>query len=143
MENLKAILLIVVGSFVLATGLAFAGNSALAQAGNPSLWVSGFDLPAAPVSAPSGRPGAAPAAAPAANTPPPAARVTAAPPVPAPPPPAPVPSLGQQLKKALAANSATIVMGGVGAYVGFALLGGPLGLILGGLLFVGFLMMTS
>ncbi len=131
MKNLKAIILIVLGSFILATGFAFAGNVSFDQAGDPTLW-KGTDggpqtLPVlnivtstatAPAAATTTVAPTPPATVPAVTTPPPA-------------PPAPTPSIGESIKKFVAGNMSNIVMGGIGAYLGLALIGGPVGIALG------------
>lgn len=60
--------------------------------------------------------------------------------VPAPPPPPPAPSRIPQL---LSAYSPHIIMGGLGAYLGFVLLGGPLGIALGALFMVGLIVLSD
>jgi hypothetical protein len=110
MKNTKAVFLIVLGSFILATGFAFAGAYDELKS-NPfsdsrAATVSPFDnnnvMHDVSVKAP---------------TPAPA--------------PAPEPSLGKKIMKYLGDNQTNILMGGLGAYLGFALIGGPVGIIAG------------
>ena len=115
MKNTKAIFLILLGTFLLATGFAVAGS--LDQlSGNPF-----GDGRAASIS-PAGS---------SAGTVSMKATVT-------PPPPAEVkkPGLGETIKNFWVDNSRNILLGGIGAYAGFALFG-PVGLILGALFFLG------
>ena len=107
MKNLKAILLIILGSFFIATGFAFAGE-AYQQANDGNLWKSG----------PSG---AVAVASPFVDKSAPA--VTAAAPEKAPD----KTTLAQDTKKWVGDHKTQIFMGAVGAYVGFALFGTLLG----------------
>lgn len=140
MKNTNAVFLIILGSFLLATGFAFAGeNVALSQAQG---WLNKGALTDAVTAAG----GASPAAAPAAPAPAPAAAATTPPAVPNPttvttPPAEPKPTLGERMSKFLQANRRTIFMTGIGAYMAFALIGTGVGALLGGLLF--FMMATK
>ncbi len=58
-------------------------------------------------------------------------------------PPAPPPTMGQKIKKFIVDNRPTIFMGGVGAYIGFALMGTLAGALTGGLFFVGLLLFAN
>lgn len=125
MKNTKAIFLIILGSFILATGFAFAENVALSQAerwldksGNSDLVVASGGQPAPAAPAATTTPAAAPT---------PAAVVPAPAPAPA---PAPKPTFGENMKKFLGKHMATMTMMAIGAFVGSALLG-PVGIIAG------------
>lgn len=114
MKNTKAIFLILLGTFLLATGFSFAGSYDQLKS-NPfgdgkSASISPDNRSAGSVSM--------------------KAAVT--------PPPAEVkkPGLGETIKKFWVDNSRNILLGGIGAYLGFALLG-PVGLVLGALFFLG------
>lgn len=136
MKNTKALCLIVLGSIFLAAGSAFAENVSYEQLKIGFDKSALQDLPvvyAPPAPATSL---AAPAAAtlPAAATP---ARAAAPAPAatPAAPPPAPKPTLMDTVKKFIGDNARNMLLGGIGAYIGFVLLG-PIGLLIGGLLFL-------
>lgn len=131
MKNTKAFFLIILGSFIIATGFAFA-ETAYEQL------EKGFGDRASaigqlPVSAGSVAP-ATPA--PAATTPAPAPAAAVAPTPPAPTPAPAKPGLGETIKKFWVDNARNILLGGIGAYLGFALFG-PVGLVLGALCFLG------
>ncbi len=113
MKNTKAIFLILLGTFLLATGFAVAGS--LEQlSGNPF-----GDGRAATVS-PAGN---------SAGTVSMRAAVT-------PPAPAPAkPGLGETIKKFWVDNSRNILLGGIGAFAGFALFG-PVGILVGAIAFL-------
>ena len=136
MKNTKAFFLIILGSFIIATGFAFA-ETAYEQL------EKGFGDRAADVSLVNktilDTSGAAPvpaAPAPAATTPAPAAAPAVAPTPPAPTPAPAKPGLGETIKNFWVDNARNILLGGIGAYLGFALFG-PVGIVLGALLFVG------
>ena len=112
MKNLKAILLIILGSFFIATGFAFAAETAKKQlkgvdaswnktASTPDMTVSPFS-PKAPVVAKAEE-------APKKTT------------------------VGEDIKKWVGEHKVQITAGAIGAYVGFALFGGILGALTGGL----------
>lgn len=115
MKNTKALFLIILGSFLLATGFAFANDSLNSLKSNPfgdgrasSLSPDGKSLGSLDLKA------AAPAPAPT---------------------PAPKPSIGKTIKEFLSDNARNIALGGIGAYIGFVLFG-PVGLVLGALVFL-------
>lgn len=147
MKNTKAIFLIILGSFMIATGFAFAVESKtyneLAATGNPWPDRSGA-ISQAGLVAPSTNP--PPTGAPAsadqnpsttAGNPAPAAA-----PAPAAKPEAKKP-FGQVAKEFIGKHSATIVMMGVGAFVGFALVGTLMGAMTGGLFFFAMLWLAN
>lgn len=116
MKNTKAICLIILGSILIAAGSAFAGALGDLQAGPFG------DGRSSSVSADNkglGDIGAMKAAAPAAAA----------------PAPAPKPTLMDSIKGFIGDNARNMLLGGIGAYIGFVLLG-PVGLVLGGLLFL-------
>lgn len=129
MKNTKAFFLIVLGSFIIATGFAFA-ETAYEQL------EKGFGDRSAigqlPVSA---GPAAPAATAPAATTPAPAATPAVVPTPPAPTPAPAKPGLGETIKKFWVDNARNILLGGIGAYLGFALFG-PVGIIVGAIAFL-------
>lgn len=136
MKNIKALFVLTLGSFLLATGFAFAETAyeqlEMGFGGNRAAEVSPVNKDILDTS------GAAPvpaASAPAATTQAPAATVAPAPPAPTPTPAKP-PTLGETIKKFIGANARNMLLGGIGAYLGFALLG-PVGLVLGALFFLG------
>lgn len=124
MKNTKAIFLIVLGSFLLATGFAFAGNIPLDQAGHPSLWRadgrSGVVLPNLTFEI-------AASTNTAATTPPPAATTPPIPPVPVVvpvEPPKPPPTLGEKISGYISDNKKIIITSGIVALIA-SLVGGP------------------
>lgn len=139
MKNTKAIFLIVLGSFIMATGFAFAETLPLGERENIPLgeaqsWLkvnsgiatglaSGSNTPTPPAV---GAPDAASAPA-AASTP------AAKPPEVKPAEPEKPPTFGESLKKHLKTNMATYGMVAIGAFVGIALFGGIVGAMTGGL----------
>lgn len=139
MKNTKAIFLIILGSFIIATGFAFAGESvsfnqlvAMEKSGSAT-----FDgLPGAGNAPIPPQVNAANAGNPLPTTPvQTAAQQT--PPKPGDPAaaakPEEKPTFKDKLNKYLKEHMSTMVMTGIGAYAGFALLGGPVGLIIGAL----------
>lgn len=131
MKNTKAFFLIILGSFIIATGFAFA-ETAYEQLVDSNRAAAIGQLPV------SGGGATAPAASgPAATTSPAPAAAAAVVPTPPAPTPAPAkPGLGETIKKFWVDNSRNILLGGIGAYAGFALFG-PIGLVLGALFFLG------
>ena len=133
-RSTKAIFLIVLGSFLMATGFAFAReNVALDQAG---LWLDKSALNDAVVAS-----GGSPAPAPAVTTAAPAVSPAVAVPTPpavTTPPPAPKPTLGESVKSFLGEHRRDILLGGIGAYLGWALVGTMAGALTGGLFFLAF-----
>lgn len=135
MKNTKAIFLIILGSFIIATGFAFAENFALSQAEKmlgesraTEINLTGVGAPpvaGAPVAA--GTQGQAPATQPAVAATPPAVAAPAA------AKPEEKPTFKENLNKYLKDHMSTMAMTAIGAYAGFALLGGPIGLIIGAL----------
>ncbi|OGS12950.1 MAG: hypothetical protein A2285_00350 [Elusimicrobia bacterium RIFOXYA12_FULL_57_11] len=107
MKTMKAVILIILGSFFIATGFAFAGDNALNQLqDNPSFdgaTKSGADAPVLK------------------SAPPPAASG------PAEIKPEPKPTLADKVNSSLAKHKTKIAMGALGAYIGFALVGTVLG----------------
>jgi hypothetical protein len=132
MKNTKAIFLIVLGSFIIATGFAFAENVSYEQLkSGPFGGVAMGDLT---VAADPSRAATAPAPVTAAPAP---AAAAAVPAVSAPAPaPAPGPTAKEKAKEFLQKHMGTMVLTGIGAYLGFALFG-PIGLLLGGLFMFG------
>lgn len=138
MKNTKAVFFIILGSFIIATGFAFAReNFALSQLEEMNKSGSAtFDgIPGAGnVPNPPGV-SAAPAGAPVTT---PATTVAPTPPAPGAPAAAPAvkpeekPTFGENMKKFLGKHMATMAMVGIGAYVGFALMG-PAGILMGAL----------
>lgn len=116
MKTTKAFFLILLGSFLLATGFAFAENVALGQ-----LQKGFHDDRSASVTPTLGINKSA------------ASLKATAPPAPAPAPAKP--GVWETAKKFLTDNARNIMIGGIGAYLGFALLG-PVGIILGALTFL-------
>jgi len=147
MKNTKAVFLIILGSFIIATGFAFAENTAFKQLEEAYGNKAAFDgLPgagSAPMPPAAGGPTAAPTAAgtqpsaPAVGNPAPAA--TAAPAA----KPEEKKPFGQVAKEFIGKHMATMVMVGVGAYLGFALAGTLLGAMTGGLFFFAMLWLAN
>lgn len=149
MKNTKAIFLIILGSFIIATGFAFAVESptynALAATGDP--W-GNKESPvaqagsAAGTSAPNPPQVGAPASATqtpsttAGNQAPATTNAPAAKPEEKKP-------FGQVAKEFIGKHMATMVMVGVGAYLGFALAGTLLGAMTGGLFFFAMLWLAN
>ena len=131
MKHTKAIFLIVLGCFLMATGFAFAVESNLynsTKGGDP--FADGRSATVMPgVTKSAGLPMLK------AATPPPAA--TAAPAA------DPKPTVGETIKKFLKDNKETMVMVGVGAYLGAALIGGVMGAMTGGLFFFALAFMAA
>ncbi len=127
MKTIKAALLIILGSLFLATGFAFAGDSAYGSlaGGNPF----GMQKGVVPTPSPAG-PATGAVTTPAASNP---AEVG----TPAPTPPA---GPGAQFKKWIGAHKTNIAAGAIGAYVGYALVGTMLGACTFGL---GFLLVLA
>ena len=120
MKTIKAVLLIILGSFFIATGFAFAGDNAVNQLrGGPSFDGSRSGSGNVPVLRNSD-----PAAV---NK---ATEVA----------PEPKPTVAQTVNKWLGEHKTQIVMGAVGAYIGFALVGTLLGACTFGL---GFLLVLA
>lgn len=130
MKNTKAFFLIIIGSFIIATGFAFA-ETAYEQL------EKGFGDRSASGQLPVSAGGAtAPAASgPAATSPAPAAAPAVAPAPPAPTPAPAKPGLGETIKKFWVDNARNILLGGIGAYLGFALFG-PVGILVGAIAFL-------
>jgi len=133
MKNTKAVFFIILGSFIIATGFAFAENVALGQA---ERWLDKGSLEQVPVvvggassSAPAVVVSPAAAPTPAAVVPAPAAAPAAK--------PEEKPTFGENVKKFLGKHMATMAMVGIGAYVGFALMG-PAGILMGALFMYAF-----
>ena len=135
MKNTKAIFLIILGSFILATGFAFAVESETyndlvkngawgTRSGTEQLGVAaGSPAPNAPSASPA--PAPAPAPTPTTVVPAPTAK------------PEEKPTFGENMKKFLGKHMATMAMVGIGAYVGFALMG-PAGILMGALFMYAF-----
>ena len=129
MKHTKAIFLIVLGCFIMATGFAFAVESNLYNSvrnGDP--FADGRSASVTPtVATSSGQPAPAAAA-----------------PAPAPAPDTPKkPTFGETAKKFLKDNMGTMVAVGAGAYLGMALLGGVMGAMTGGLFFFALMYLGS
>lgn len=116
MKNTKALFLIILGSFLLPTGFAFAENVSLGQA--ESAWKNCQRATSVSPSLTMNKGAAAPAYTVASTT------------------PAPSKPIGATIKKYLTDNSRNIALGAIGAFAGFALFG-PVGIVLGALFFVG------
>ena len=137
MKNTKAVFFIILGSFIIATGFAFAVESETyndlvkngawgTRSGTEQLGVAaGSPAPNAPSASPA--PAAAPT--PAAVVPAPAAAPAVK--------PEEKPTFGENVKKFLGKHMATMAMVGIGAYVGFALMG-PAGILMGALFMYAF-----
>jgi|GEM_PF-2322493 len=135
MKNTKAILFIVLGSFILATGFAFAEDSALEQLKSGPF--SGASVGDLVVKGAAGSTTIIPPATPAVTPP----VVPATPPAVTPPPPPkpePVPTIGQSVMKFLGDNKTNIMLGGLGAYLGLCLIGGPAGILIGAIFLLAF-----
>lgn len=115
MKNTKAIFLILLGTFLLATGFSFAGSFEQLS-GNP--FGDGRSSSISPASNGAGTV---------------SMKATVTPPAPTPAPAKP--GLGETIKKFWTDNARNILLGGIGAYLGFALFG-PVGIIVGALAFV-------
>jgi len=131
MKNTKAIFLIVLGSFVIATGYAFAEEKAIETLLGGRFFGQVIDTDTSVVTpGPNARPaGNAPTTVAATPTAPIAQAVPA---VPA-PKPTPAPTAGEQAKKFVKKYMGAMVMTGVGAYLGMALMG-PAGIVTGAVL---------
>lgn len=139
MKNTKAVFFIILGSFIIATGFAFAVESEtyndLVKNGVWDTRTGTSDLGVAAGSPAPNAPSASPTAAsgPASTT-----QVQPQPPAPGAPSAAPAakpeekPTFGENMKKFLGKHMATMAMVGIGAYVGFALMG-PAGILMGAL----------
>ncbi|MBI5743204.1 MAG: hypothetical protein HY952_01515 [Elusimicrobia bacterium] len=135
MKNTKAIFLIILGSFIIATGFAFAVESEtftkLAASGDP--WGNRSATGQLVDAAPSGT----------SSNLPPVSGPTSSPQIQQPPAPGKPsddakaeekkPTFKENLNKYLKEHMSTMAMTAIGAYAGFALLGGPIGLIIGAL----------
>ncbi|MBI4350541.1 MAG: hypothetical protein HY550_03795 [Elusimicrobia bacterium] len=115
MKNNKAVFLIILGAFLLVTGFAFAGSYDQLKS-NP--FGDGKSASFSPANTNSG-----------------GLTLKAATPAPAPTPAPAKPTVGETIKKFLTDNARNIMIGGIGAYLGFVLLG-PAGLVLGALAFL-------
>ncbi len=142
MKNTKAVLLIILGAFIMATGFAFAENVAYEQlkrsvAENPAV---SFDKSDA--SLPTGTAQTKAAADPVQEKLDQirAANLKAAAPAPA---PAPKPTIMDGVKKFIGAHKADILLAGAGAYIGWALMGTVAGALTGGLGFLLFFMFAN
>ena len=113
MKNTKAFFLILLGSFILATGFTFANDSLNSLKGDPF-----GDSRSDSVNLGIAKGAAAPAYTIASTT------------------PAPSKPIGATIKKFWTDNSRDIALGAIGAFAGFALFG-PVGIVLGALFFVG------
>jgi hypothetical protein len=144
MKNTKAVFFIILGSFIIATGFAFARENVafsqleeLNKSGSATFdGISGAgNVPNPPgvSAAPAGAPVTAPATTVAPTPPAPGAPAVA----PA-PKPEEKPTFGENMKKFLGKHMATMAMVGIGAYVGFALMG-PVGILMGALFMYGFM----
>jgi len=139
MKNTKAIFLIVLGSFLLATGFAFAVNIPLDQAGHPSLWRadgrSSVVLPNLTLDIVASTNTAA-------TTPPPAVTTPPVPPAPVVVPAEPVkppPTLGEKISGFISDNKKIIITSGIAAFLGFLVVGtGGAALVVGLLAFAFF-----
>lgn len=107
MKTFKAIILIILGTFFIATGFAFAGESAFSQLSSGGFNKSSDDMS-----------GYKSAGIPPASGP---AEVKSA------PAPAPEPTVGQKIKGWIGANKSKMALIGVGAFLGYAIVGTALG----------------
>ncbi|OGR52699.1 MAG: hypothetical protein A2049_13060 [Elusimicrobia bacterium GWA2_62_23] len=140
MKNTKAVFFIILGSFIIATGFAFAVESEtyndLVKNG---AWGTRSGTEQLVNAAPTG---ASSNSAPVSD-PTPATQVQPPPPAPGAPAAAPAakpeekPTFGENMKKFLGKHMATMAMVGIGAYVGFALMG-PAGILMGALFMYAF-----
>ncbi|MDD5210437.1 MAG: hypothetical protein PHV36_13680 [Elusimicrobiales bacterium] len=115
MKNTKALCLIILGSFLSTAAPAFAGSMNQLQDGN--LFSDGRSASATPTLGMQKGTGV------------PTLTVAAPPPAPA------KPTMMESIKGFIGDNARNMLLGGVGAYIGFVLLG-PIGLLIGGLLFL-------
>ncbi len=134
MKNTKAIFLILLGTFLIATGFAYAGDSALDQLKAISTDTSAVQrekaaAPGEPLKMTEKIAPPAPVAVPA--------------PIPVPPAPEKKPTAGEQIKEFLGDHKADLLIGGVGAYLGFALIGTVAGALTGGLGLLLFVMIAN
>lgn len=118
MKNTKAVFLIVLGSFLLATGFAFAG--ALDQAKNFPF----SDGKSSSLSPAASRAGGVTATA------------TVAPEV-------KKPTVAEKVKGFIGEHKRDILLGAVGGYLGFALIGGIAGILTGGIFFLAFFALAA
>lgn len=141
MKNTKAIFLIVLGSFIMATGFAFAGE-AYDQLKNNPFGGSAVEISPVTVPAPTLNKNAPAVPAPTAVTPAPAPAAAA----PAPAAVAPAekkPTVGETIKSFLGEHKKDILLGGIGAYLGWALVGTLAGALTGGIFFLAFFMLAG
>jgi hypothetical protein len=147
MKNTKAIFLIVLGAFLMASGFAFAAESEtynrLAANGNPFGDSRASDITPVNITAP--------------------ALTNADKAIPTPtgvntnatrnndatvtkettPPPAPKPTIGESIKSFLGEHRKDILLGGLGAYIGWALVGTVAGALTGGIFFLAFFALAA
>ena len=128
MKNTKAIFLIVLGSFIIATGFAFAEKAENVSLGQLENLVKSSSLAVEQLPG-SENISATPTANVTTVTP---DRAAAAVPAVGAAAPAPAPTTGEKAKKFIKKNMGTMVLVGAGAYLGMALFG-PVGIVIGGL----------
>lgn len=131
MKNTKAILLIVLGTFLMATGFAFAENTSLDQAGNPSLWKGdGRATIALPkLSIDTYYQSATAAMTPPTPTPP---VVTPPVPTPAPTPVVKPPTIGEKISGWVSGNKKILITSVLVGFLGFLILGTGVGALVAG-----------
>lgn len=140
MKNTKAVFLIVLGSFLLATGLAFAENVAYEQLKNSVATPPAVAFDKTSEALPEGARTAKTAADPVAErlAAIKASNIKAAAPAPA-PTPEPKPTIGKSIKNFIGEHKKEIVFGGIGAWLGFMILGTVAGALTGGVGFIALL----
>jgi len=131
MKNSKAIFLIVLGTFLMATGFAFAENTSLAQAGNPSLWKSDgrADTVLPQLNIDTYYQSATAAMTPPTPTPP-----VVTPPVPNPTTPEvkPPPTIGEKISGWVSGNKKILITSVLVGFLGFLILGTGVGALIAG-----------
>lgn len=147
MKNTKAIFLIVLGSFIMATGFAFAAESeTFNKLMNNNPFNDGRSASVLPASKAvldvSGQTNVPAASAPAAAVTAPAAPAPAAA-APAVAPAEKKPTVGETIKSFLGEHKKDILLGGIGAYLGWALVGTLAGALTGGIFFLAFFMLAG
>lgn len=147
MKNTKAIFLIVLGAFIMATGFAFAVESEtynkLAANGNPFGDSRATDITPVNITAPAltkadkaiPAPTGVNTSATKSNNATVVKETT--------PPPAPKPTVGETIKKFLGEHRKDILLGGLGAYIGWALVGTVAGALTGGIFFLAFFALAA
>ncbi|MDA8130853.1 MAG: hypothetical protein M0011_05040 [Elusimicrobia bacterium] len=144
MKNTKAVLLIILGAFIMATGFAFAEQVAYKQAEDAVAKPPEVVFGNSNASLPTGTARTAAVKDPVQEKLDQirALNIKAADPAPA-PAPAPKPTIMDGVKKFIGAHKADILLAGAGAYIGWALMGTVAGALTGGLGFLLFFMFAN